>query len=452
MQQTGVANQATRGVAMIVALVFLVIFACMALAIASAADVNLCIARNRVARDQAAALAETGLLLVQQQLGGLPIPRTHSAMDINQAVAARLTANWAASTMLDTAAIHCTLDGVVLPPITVPLADGQSGTIEILVGADGGSLDRATLSVRSIGRFANAARTVSYAMTVRSDLDALAKYGVASRSPVEMKGNASIQGANHPSEGSILSATNATLDAVTLTGHVSVSGDVVVTGAGATIDTRGSVTIGGDELCNAPQPAWPQVNTAPFEACATNPYIPGQQILTNVRVPAGTDPTFNADMIVRGVLFVESPNNVTFNGNASVQGVVVMQDHAPGLPANAITFSGNVSAQTVDSLPSDSQFDAVRELDGTFLLAPGAHATFAGNFGTVGGWLVASGYEFSGSAGGTIHGAVLNLEDSSFMVNGDVHLVIDKSGAGAADPTGLVASYSLICVRGSYSE
>jgi hypothetical protein len=454
MQQGALVCRARGGVAMLVTLIFLAMFACMALAVVTAADANLVAARNRVDCDQAAALAETGLLMLQQHLGGLVLPATHDAEDVHRAIAQRLLDSFGNSSMLRSGMIQSTADGVTVPPLVVAVADGQSGTIEVLIRADGGALDHPTIHIQSTGRFGKAVRAVSYQMATQSSLDDLARYGIASRSPVEMKGNASVRGANDDQEGSVLSATRTTLDAVTLTGHVEVSGDVVVSGAGTRIDTHGSVTIGGDEIRDAPEPAWPQANTALFEAYATHTFdgdTSGARTLTNCRIPAGMNPTFSANTTVQGVLYVESPNKVTFSGNATVRGTIVMQDHAAGQPANEISFAGNVQAYDMSTLPQDAEFEGLRDLTSTFLLAPGANAKFAGNFGTINGWMVASGYEFSGSAGGTVHGAILNLADSSFRIDGNVQIAIDKSG-NTSDPAGLTASRSLVCVRGSYSE
>ena len=445
---------APRGVALIVSLIFLALFACLALAITTAADMNLSAARNRVASDQAAALAETGLLLVQQELGGLSVPATHNAADVHKAIATRLVAVLATSTMVNAGAITYGSAGVVLPPITAVMADGRAGTVEAQIQADGGALDRPTITVQSVGRFDGAVRTVTYRLGVRNSLDGVGKYGIASRSPIEMRGSPTILGANAGWEGSVLSATSVTLDAVTLTGHVEVSGDVAVSGDGARIDTHGSVTIGGEEIYGAPEPEWPTVNTSRFSVYATNVFdgvTSGERVLTNVRVPPGTNPTFNSDVVIQGVLYIESPNRVTFSGNATVRGTIVMQEHAAGLAANEIFFAGNVESYAIDTLPPEPQFAALRGLTGTFLLAPGAHAKFAGNFGTVNGWMVASGYDFTGNAGGTVCGTIVNLDDTYFRIDGDVDLRFDRSG-DTDNPAGLVATYSLASVRGSYSD
>ena len=60
---------AAKGIALLLTLIFLALFVAMAVAIAASADINLTIARNRIESRQAAALAETGLLLCQRAPG-----------------------------------------------------------------------------------------------------------------------------------------------------------------------------------------------------------------------------------------------------------------------------------------------------------------------------------------------------------------------------------------------
>ena len=57
-------------------------------------------------------------------------------------------------------------------------------------------------------------------------------------------------------------------------------------------------------------------------------------------------------MNIQGVLYIETPNNITFNGNVNVQGVIVTQNNPLGnLSTNILNFSGNVTATPVNTLP-----------------------------------------------------------------------------------------------------
>lgn len=105
----------------------------------------------------------------------------------------------------------------------------------------------------------------------------------------------------------------------------------------------------------------------------------------------------------------------------------------------------------VENLPAGSQYDGLRDLTGSFLLAPGFSAQFAGNFNTINGCLVASEFKFTGNSGGRIKGGVLNLADSSFQLSGNSPILIDHDTA-VENPAGLIPSYRLVCVSGSYTE
>ena len=444
-----------RGAALLIALIFLVLFASMAVAIAASSGINLTIARNRVATHQAAALAETGLLLLQQNLGGMTVPATPDAEDLHEAIASHLVTAWDASSMLNTADIWSDAEGVHFPMLSVVRDDGRSGTIELTFAADGGVLSQPTISVESTGRFGNAVRTVRYQMTTQGGNYTLGAYGIASRSRIRMTGNARIQGANEDSEGSILSATYSQTRAVKLTGNARASGDVAVCNPSGQIKKTGNAKIGGDKIIGASQPTWPEVDPSVFE-----PYVEstlsgstsGNKTFTNIRIPAGTNPTFSGNIKLYGVVYIEAPNNVRFTGNTKVTGVIVAEKpEVESLSANQVRFTGNMSTAGVESLPSDSRFDGLRDLTGSFLLADGYAASFTGNFNTVNGCMVASKFKLTGNAGGTIRGGIINMSDSDFRMTGNARLTIDKESA-YGQPAGLKGAYVLVCVPGSYGE
>jgi hypothetical protein len=281
----------------------------------------------------------------------------------------------------------------------------------------------------------------------------ISKYGIASRSRILMTGDARIQGANDPQEGSILSATEVEMEAITLRGGVYVSGDVAVSNPNATISKTGKVQVDGAEVYGATEVPWPGTNPALFKPFATNvltaPPGPGA-VLSNIRIPANTNPTFSSDVVINGVVYVESPNNVKFSGALSLCGMIVTEK-ADSPAGNTITFAGHTSVQGVENLPPGAEYNGLRNLGGTFLLAEGFTAKFTGSFTTLSGSMVASGFEFSGDAGGTIRGSVVNLNDSYFNVKGSVGLTFDRAAANP-HPAGIVCPYVLVCVPGSYGD
>lgn len=443
------------GVALLVAMIFLTLFACMAVALVSAADMNTTIARNRIESHQAGALAEGGLLLVEQCLSGLPVPGTHDPADIHEAVADHLRSFWADSPMLSTPHISWDEGGVDLPPITFDRPDGRQGTISLSVSANAGGADNPTLTVESTGRFGRGARTASIRMTVESQVSALFRYGIATKSHVKLSGNARIQGANNDAEGSIFSATTSHDRAVELFGNAVVSGDVAIANPAGEIHTTEQADIGGREVVGADSFDFPELDLSVFEPYATNTLVGGSQrdqTYTNLRIPAGANPTFAGNTILNGVVYIESPNKVTFSGNTTVCGVIVAEQPAiENLSANSIDFIGNLSASGVENLPASAEFDGLHSKTGSFLLAPGCGVVFTGNFNTLSGAIVTGQCTFSGNANGTVRGGLFNLSDSDLEVRGNAVLMIDKENIG------LPASFSggpgqLVCIRGSYAE
>src|SRR5205807_2207978 len=106
-----------------------------------------------------------------------------------------------------------------------------------------------------------------------------------------------------------------------------------------------------------PAPDFPTVDVAAFTPYPTNAYVPGSRNLVNVHIPANTNPTFNANTTIQGVLLIDTPNVVTFNGNLTIQGAIVTQNNPTGTTAtNVLNFSGNVSATSIGTLPSGSTF------------------------------------------------------------------------------------------------
>jgi filamentous hemagglutinin family protein len=446
---------ARRGVALLLTMIFLAIFACLAVAIVTATDANLTIARNRIESGQAAAFAETGVQMIRLGVGGVTVPGTHNAADVHNAIVTQLQSVFTGSHMVNSASISAGAGGVTVPMITVARPDGRTGTISLIILSSGGAQDATTITISSTGRFGGACRTVTYNMTVQRGRSIFSVYGLASKSAITMTGNASITGANNPQEANVLSDTYSTTNAIQLTGNINVAGDVAVCNPDGNIRKTGNIHIGGQQIIGAPEPEWPQVDITPFTPYATNVRSTGASgniTLSNIRIPANSNPTFSGNTTINGVVYVQSPNKVSFTGNVTMVGVIVCDTPAIyNLSNNQVSFTGNVTSQGVESLPAGAQYDGLRSLTGSFLLAPGFSARFTGNSTMVNGCMVASGFTFTGNSGGRVKGGIVNLADSSFTLTGNSPLIIDKNGF-PDNPAGLVSSYKVVCIPGSYAE
>src|SRR4029453_11615795 len=78
-------------------------------------------------------------------------------------------------------------------------------------------------------------------------------------------------------------------------------------------------------------PDFPAIDPTVFKQYAVNTFTgvpkkgpPPQNIL----IKKNTNPKFNANDTVQGIMYIESPNVVTFNGNFNLQGFIVMEKSA----------------------------------------------------------------------------------------------------------------------------
>jgi len=443
-----------NGSALLVTLIFVALFACMAVALAVASESNLAISRNRLDVGQAHNLVETGLCLVQRETAGLNVSGSDAAA-VHASLADHFRFAWADAGMVDAYQIASDTEGVTIPTISVLSRDGRTGTVTVTMQADGGVQDSPTITVTSNGQFAGATRTAYYDFHVRSGYSILSDYGLASQAPISLKGGSKVDGANNDTEASLFSCSESDTYGIDMGGSSEITGNAVVSGENVDIRKGGNATIGGEEITGAPDYEWPVPHPTHFAQYVESTYSGNgneeDATFSNIRIPAGTNPTFN-NVNLYGVVYIESPNTVTFNGNANICGIVVCEEPTvENFDNNKLTFNGNLTASGVEYLPVDARYDGIRNETGTFLLAPGYFAKFNGNFSTVNGYIAAGKLEFTGSASGTVRGGVLNLSDTSLELAGGAHLTIDKVNADQ-QPAGFTRRYSLICVSGSYRE
>jgi hypothetical protein len=453
-----------RGVAFILALFFLVIFASLATAVVATTESNLVIARNRTNSEQSHAIADGGLCLTLKTLAGTAVTGAADAAALHQAIGTKLKTALAMSSMLNAANITWNAASVRLPTAVVSRADGTAGQCDITLTANGGAASGTTITVLSVGRFNGASRAITYKLTVQGGggsstvAGLINNYGIASKGPISFTGNASISGANTSSEGSILSCTTAT-NAVSLTGNSRISGDIVVTNSSGKIKRTGNSSIGGDQsIGQMGAPAFPTVDISAFTPYASNTRSSGASgniTLSNIVIPPNSNPTFSGNTTINGVIYVQSPNKVSFTGNVTLTGVIVCDTPVVSdLDANQIKFTGNIQTYGVENLPTGSVYDGLRNQTGSFLLAPGYAVSFTGNSSVVNGCMVGSQFSFTGNSGGRIKGGILCLEDNPFTVTGNAPLIIDKSGASST-PSGVIGgggAATLACKAGSYAQ
>jgi len=254
-------------------------------------------------------------------------------------------------------------------------------------------------------------------------------------------------------------------DAFSITNNASVAGDVSIANPYATYDVGDNSSVGGatgDDAADhihigAEYVGIPTPNPEYFRPFATCDEIDSTtqlekySDLNNVIVGANTNPTFSSDMTINGILFIEIPNVILFQGKCTVNAIIVAAgDVNDTSGTNNISFSGQVVCNDISTLEGE-QFEAIKQETGTFILVPGFSLDFSGQALTMSGAIAASGISFTGQAGGVINGSLINYATTPVVLSNNTPLMFNHSGR-ETNPAGFVPDYVLEFQPSSYSE
>jgi len=413
-------------------MLFLVIFATLAIGFYAQTNINVQIAANERRSSDARLAAESGMAFMRYQLslvGTQYLPENQMLTELANVLADRLneTANFSLYRL--EVGMSASGDAILIPNDTnavIPLGNGTGFRCKI-------TRSGRQFIVKVAGRSSSGARAVpsdsgrgvEYSFDPRQIPAPLFDYGVASTGPITVDNKVSITGAP-AALGSILSASQ-TNPAITLNGSASVSGEVSLVNPSGAVSIGGGASIAGKTGPVATQPYihrgvtgvdFPVVDTSVFWPYvlkwdgAPNYYDSSMgDTLVNVVLPPGSY-SFNSHMNILGVLYVQTPCTIKFNGGTTIQGSIVYENNTRGtLAQNALQFQGGVSFTGMQTLPTNAQFPAdLHALSGTMLAAKGASVTFGGGFGTVGASIFASQVTFGANAEGTIAGSIVSLD------------------------------------------
>ena len=439
-------------------------------------------AKNLADVQAAQSQAEGGLEFFNYVLGTCSIEGGASGQDLLDALAVALgehmdgTANLAGQTVV--------YDGATITVPDIVLSDGRSFQARLQLDAS----DQVVLQVTGSNGEIDRTVGLAYALTSGGGGGGVGSpgsgtwffdYGIASRSKIQITGNAKILGANDASEAAMLSATYTDDEAMKMTGNADIAGDVYLSNPNAYATLTGNVSVGGASKWSGDlddhihigigDVEFPEVDPTVFELFATNivdssTSTDGDKTFTNIRIAANTNPTFSGNITINGVIFIEQPNQVHFSGNLTMKGVIVTEDAGDDVyDENTIKFTGNSNFEGVEALPDTAEFHELRQMPGAFVLAPGFGLQFTGNFGAISGTMAADEFKFTGNAGGVISGMVINYSDSAFTLTGNSMLIIDRSADVArsggtstpdmpAPPPGFIQPCVLTALVGTYTE
>ena len=430
-----------RGMAALIAMLYLVLFSVMAMGFYAAVTTSAQISHSDQRITKAYLAAESGMDFMRYQLARVSIPPTTEPSGVLDELYADLVA------LNDTPNFAGKPIAKVGNTIRIPADPSHR------VSTDNEGGFRATITdwageivVKIEGRHGstNVGRAFTMDFSRVEKNSSVFDYAVASKGRVMMK-KGSITGVSGVSNDTIAQVMSAkgVAGAITMTGGAigSVNGgqlnvvipeppaapltadDLVDISGGTVHGASGESTILSQYTKEVPAPEFPTVDTEYFKPYATTTYSSGMTTMKNVRIPAGTGTQasplkFTGGATIQGVLYIESPNVVEFRGNTVLQGFIVFEN-AGSTTTNVIDQRGNFSHLP---LPSGPEFDALRATSGVAMLAPTTSLTISGSVdSSLKGNLILGTFNNAGSADVTIErGTLMTLDDTvdSAVFNG----------------------------------
>lgn len=448
-----------KGSVLVLSLMFLAMFSALAAAMAGMSGANVQIAENQRKLDNTRACAESGLEIVRYWMNKVEISGTTAPADRFARLATSLQSGLIASGALNIA-LTSTSSTITIPSVTLNSDLGQSFSAVLT------KIDNDNVRLDVTGRYGSLNRTIrsNYAFGTRANT--VFDFGVASKGPLSLAGNVELEGVNIEVESNAYIESMKTLLSLAIIGNSHIAGEVKIVNPLALVHLQGGKAgIGGETGSAAMEHVkigvapceFPEMNPSVFEPYATRLLTAADSTSANatyenLRIPAGMNPSFSGKVTLKGVVYIEAPNVVTFSGGVDVTGIIVTNgDPEDNSAANRLVFTGNVTGHPITELPNQTQFAGLQSQKGTFIMAPGFHVGFGGSFTTLSGAIAANGIELWGNAGGTINGSIVNYSDAQMTLQGNTDLYFNRSGLDEV-PAGFVPQLVLYYDSSSYSE
>lgn len=419
------------------------------------------LARNDQRTAKALLAAESGIQFMRNRLAHVSIPPSTTPANLLSELETDLRNDAVIAGNLLGGTI--TRSGNVIN-IPVILADAEENTGFTVTITDIGTVGDIVCTV--IGRTGSGSRVntrgVRLDFTRQPNETSIFDNAVAAKGKLVMqKGSITgIPGVSSDAIAQVMSARGVS-PAISMTGGTigsSAGGGISVTDQDYAVITGGSVhgtsnlsLIYNHYLEEAPPPEFPVVNTDVFSPYATRTYSGGGGTLKNIRIPPNTNPVFTGNVTVQGILYIESPNTVSFRGNTTMAGFLVFENKNSS-SVNVIDARGNF---TYTNLPAAPEFDPLRAITGISMLAPTASLVVSGSVDSqMRGNLILGNFRNGGSADIQIEkGSLITMDTAvdSAIFNGKT-VKFASTGKDNQPTAGLTYSQKFIPSRGSYLE
>ncbi|UCC97805.1 MAG: pilus assembly PilX N-terminal domain-containing protein [Phycisphaerales bacterium] len=425
-----------RASALIVSLMFVLIFSALAISMMTLSSTNIQLASNHHNVNAALATAQSGQEVIRYWLSRVLFSSSTPQAEYFTTIVAALQNDLSDSAVTNlTVQSDGTIGAVMLDSTTGRRFDGS-----LKIDASQPTI----LQTRVTGYSGDIKRAIDIQYNIQPYVFPIFNFGLATKGPVNFPGNPTITAVNSAWEADIFIESLANPIAMLSIGNLNFDGEVNIGNPVANVDFQSDVQIAGDHGQTAidnhvsignDSPEFPVPDTDRFRTYATGPLIDSSTdlsapgiTLTNAMIKAGTNPVFQGTATINGVLFIESPNRVTFGKNVALNGIIVGDGdvHNPDPGTRRIDIQGNFAS---GPYPNDPQFDALRAEEGTSILAPGFFTTFSGNFSTLEGVIAVSGIHFSGNVNAQIKGSIVNYSNSPTVVEGNAVMNFDRAGS-----------------------
>ncbi|OHB63756.1 MAG: hypothetical protein A2Y76_05960 [Planctomycetes bacterium RBG_13_60_9] len=446
------------GSALVLSLIFVVMFSALAAAMAAVSSSNVQIAENHRKLDNTRASAESGMEVMRYWMSKVEMSGL-TENDQRFTELATSLGNLLSAADVNNMTLACSSSSITIPNVPLNSDRGQSFSAVLT------KIDANSIQLDVTGHYGSLQRNIQSSYQYFERADSVFDYGVATKGPLSLSGNIEIEGVNIDVE------SNAYIDcepllALSIIGNSMIAGDVKIVNPLADVHLQGGhAGVGGEsgtaamdhiEL-GAPPASFPEMDPSQFTGYATNVLCPTADLsqnatYENLRIPQGRNPHFSGQTTLRGVIFVEAPNVVTFSGNVDVTAIIVTNgDDTDNSGTNQLTFTGNITGHPISQLPEQPQFADIRNKTGTFIMAPGFRLGFGGNFSTLSGAIAGNGIELWGNAGGVVNGSIINYSNTAMTLTGNSDLQFNRSGLTEI-PTGFVPTVILRYDPSSYCE
>jgi hypothetical protein len=453
-----------RGISSVLAMLYLTLFSALAVGFYASVTTAVQVSYNDQHAIQAFVSADSGLDFMRYQLAHVMIPPNTASSDVVNELAKDLKNHLNGTTNMHGLSVAQNGNTINVPGPTNEF---------INLDSTGRSAFRATITdwageivVKVTGRYASpqmlaagtpTLRTITMDFTRQSVPTTSFNYAVASKgSVVVSKGSVTAVDPTNNAMATIMSASPIS-GAINMSGGT-IGGDLNVVAGGSASVTGGTVAnessatqIQANHVHTVSDPDFPVVDTTIYKQYATNLFVSGASVQQNIRIPAGTNPKFTGGDTVRGIMYVESPNTITFRGNFNLPGFLVFENKNDET-VNVLDFRGNV---TQAPLPADAQFDALRATTGVAILAPTASVKMSGSTDSLlKGNLILGTFAFNGSADIQIdQGTLMTLNAGANSANfGGKTVKFTATGANNLPKQGVSFSTYYVAKPSSYQE